>query len=71
MEIKKNPDDKREKIYKLKNIFEISSQKLTKDELINLLKEAADIIRLRVDYTFILILLFYKAYSDKWEKETE
>lgn len=71
LEIKRNPDDKRERIYKLKNIFEISSQKLTKDELITILKQAADIIRTRVDYTFILILLFYKAYSDKWQKETE
>jgi type I restriction-modification system DNA methylase subunit len=39
--------------------------------LINLSKQAADLIRTRVDYTFILLLLFYKAYSDKWQKEFE
>jgi type I restriction enzyme M protein len=43
----------------------------TKDQLINLLKQAADLIRTRVDYTFILFLLFYKSISDKWEKEFE
>jgi len=43
----------------------------TRAELINLLKQAADLIRTRVDYTFILLLLFYKAYSDKWEKKYE
>ena len=33
------------------------------------MKTAADIIRTRVDYTFILLLLFYKAVSDQWEKQ--
>jgi type I restriction enzyme M protein len=68
LETKPNPEDKREKIYKLINIFAFPT---SKQELINLLKRAADIIRTRVDYTFILILLFYKAYSDKWEREFE
>ena len=74
--IEKNPKDKREKIYKLKDIFEKKLKAKTnsitnKQELINLLKQAADLIRTRVDYTFILLLLFYKAYSDKWQKEFE
>jgi type I restriction enzyme M protein len=34
-----------------------------------LLKKAADIIRTRVSYEFILILLFLKRLSDKWETE--
>jgi type I restriction enzyme M protein len=76
LEIKKDENDKREKIYRLKSVFEISGNKdslgiNSKDELINLLKQAADLIRTRVDYTFILLLLFYKAMSDKWEKEFE
>jgi len=75
LDVKRNPEDKREKIYKLKGLFEQEKAKnnsiSTKDQLINLLKQAADLIRTRVDYTFILFLLFYKAISDKWEKEFE
>jgi len=67
----RNPQNKREKIYKLKSLAEKINHINTKDDLINLLKQAADLIRTRVDYTFILLLLFYKAYSDKWEKEFE
>ena len=73
LEVRRSEEDRREKIYKLKDIFlfdEVNSIS-TKDQLINLLKQSADIIRTRVDYTFILFLLFYKAYSDKWEKEFE
>ena len=44
-------------------------EKLTRAELEALLKKAADLIRTRVDYTFILILLFYKRISDKWKAE--
>ncbi|MCS6956308.1 MAG: type I restriction-modification system subunit M [Patescibacteria group bacterium] len=70
--INKNPKDKREKIYNLKPIVQDKTNNISsKDQLINLLKQAADIIRTRVDYTFILLLLFYKAYSDKWQKEFE
>jgi type I restriction enzyme M protein len=71
LEIAKSPTDKREKIYKLKPLIEKVNHISTKDDLINLLKQAADLIRTRVDYTFILLLLFYKAYSDKWQKEFE
>jgi type I restriction enzyme M protein len=71
LEIAKSPTDKREKIYKLKPLIEKVNHVSTKDDLINLLKQAADLIRTRVDYTFILLLLFYKAYSDKWQKEFE
>jgi type I restriction enzyme M protein len=71
LEIAENPEDRREKIYKIKLLFEKVNHVNTKDTLINLLKQAADLIRTRVDYTFILLLLFYKAYSDKWQKEFE
>lgn len=66
LKVSKNPKDEREKIYQLIDIFQPSGN-LNRDELTNILKAAADIIRTRVDYTFILLLLFYKAVSDKWE----
>lgn len=62
--LKRNQEDEREKRSSI-----IVNQISTKDQLISLLKQAADIIRTRVDYTFILLLLFYKSYSEKWEKE--
>jgi len=75
LDVKRNPEDRREKVYKLRGLFEQEKVKnnsiSTRDQLINLLKQAADLIRTRVDYTFILFLLFYKAISDKWEKEFE
>jgi type I restriction enzyme M protein len=39
----------------------------SKDEVLRLLKSAADIIRTAVSYECILLLLFYKVVSDKWE----
>jgi len=45
--------------------------KLTRADLERLLKSAADLIRTRVDYTFILVLLFYKRICDKWDMEYE
>lgn len=68
LKISKNPKDEREKIYQLVDIFKPSGN-LTREELTSILKTAADIIRTRVDYTFILLLLFYKAVSDQWEKQ--
>ncbi|MCX8014525.1 MAG: N-6 DNA methylase, partial [candidate division WOR-3 bacterium] len=70
-----DPEDARKTIYKLVPVSDIlkgvalSEQKLTRDELNALLKKAADLIRTRVDYTFILVLLFYKSICDKWDKE--
>jgi len=43
--------------------------KVTRDEINRALKKAADLIRTRVDYKYILILLFLKRLSDKWELE--
>ncbi len=68
LKISKNPKDEREKIYQLVDIFKPSGN-LTREELTSILKTAANIIRTRVDYTFILLLLFYKAVSDQWEKQ--
>ncbi|HPD61393.1 MAG TPA: class I SAM-dependent DNA methyltransferase, partial [Thermodesulfobacteriota bacterium] len=73
-----DPDDARKRIYKLKSSEEIiaetlsvSKNQVTRGDLESLLKGAADLIRTRVDYTFILVLLFYKRISDKWEMEFE
>ncbi len=75
LNVRRSVQDKREKIYKLREFYELakpqSNSISNKDQLINLLKQAADLIRTRVDYTFILFLLFYRAYSDKWQKEFE
>jgi len=71
-----DPDDARKRVYKLKSSEEMISEtltiprnQLTRGDLEGLLKGAADLIRTRVDYTFILVLLFYKRISDKWEME--
>jgi type I restriction enzyme M protein len=73
-----DPEDARKRIYTLKSseevitqILSISKSKLTRGDLEALLKKAADLIRTRVDYAFILFLLFYKRISDKWENEFE
>lgn len=71
-----DPADARKRIYKLKSKEEIISdklsfdkKKLTRSDLESILKSAADLIRTRVDYTFILVMLFYKRICDKWEME--
>jgi type I restriction enzyme M protein len=76
LETQVDPTDARKKIYKLKSTKEILMEgleagELTKNDLYSLLKKAADLIRTRVDYKFILILLFLKRISDKWEVEFE
>ena len=70
--------DARKKIYQLVSkdalvtgLFDINNNTLTRGELETLLKKAADIIRTRVDYKFILVPLFLKRISDKWELEFE
>lgn len=77
IEVFQDPNDARKSIYKLipvRNVLSetvFNKQKLTRDELNALLKKAADLIRTRVDYTFILVLLFYKRICDKWKNEFE
>lgn len=70
--------DARQKIYRLKSrkaaikgILSIEKTTLNRSDVEGLLKKAADLIRTRVDYKFILILLFLKRISDKWELEFE
>ncbi len=71
-----DPEDARKRIYRLQSIdtiisetLSINKNQLTRSDLETLLKGAADLIRTRVDYSFILVLLFYKRISDKWEME--
>ena len=58
-----DPDNPKRKIYSLRPI------PVTRGDLETILKKAADLIRTRVDYSFILVLLFYKKISDQWKVE--
>ena len=78
LKVEFDPVDARKRIYRLQSRIQIiadrlspEGKQLTRGELEKLLKSAADLIRTRVDYTFILVLLFYKRISDKWEIEFE
>ncbi|MFQ6087521.1 MAG: type I restriction-modification system subunit M [Candidatus Methanofastidiosia archaeon] len=78
IKIKLDPNDARKRLYVLKSREEIvketlsfNEKKLTRDTVEGLLKKAADLIRTRVDYKFILILLFLKRISDKWVLEQD
>ncbi|MCZ3366536.1 MULTISPECIES: type I restriction-modification system subunit M [Methanobacterium] len=71
-------EDSRKRIYNLKSKEQIIKEqltlkegKLTRSDIIAILKKAADLIRTRVDYKFILVLLFLKEISDKWDTEYE
>ncbi|MCD6575604.1 MAG: type I restriction-modification system subunit M [Nanoarchaeota archaeon] len=77
LNVKPSKEDYRKKIYTLiskgdflkKTI--LAKEKLSRADIEALLKKAADLIRTRVSYDFILILLFLKRLSDKWELEFE
>jgi len=78
LDVEMDKNDARKKIYTLKSKTEFISEtltipegRLTRGDLEGLLKKAADLIRTRVDYTFILVLLFYKRICDKWDMEFE
>ena len=73
VEVKLDPADSRKRIYRLvdPHLERFRKEVLDRKDLEALLKEAADLIRTKVDYTFILLLLFYKKVSDKWQKEYE
>lgn len=78
LSVESDRKDARRKIYTLRSKIEQISETLTpknnhltRGDLEGLLKKAADLIRTRVDYTFILVLLFYKRICDKWEMEYE
>jgi type I restriction enzyme M protein len=61
---KPSSEDRRRKIYRLLPVNGQSSPQ--KDSLISLLKAGADLIRTRVDYRVLPVLLFFKAISDKY-----
>ena len=76
LRVKFDPNDARKRIYNLETsetivsqMLSINNKQLTRADLDKLLKGAADLIRTRVDYSFILVLLFYKRISDRWEME--
>ncbi|WP_456328619.1 N-6 DNA methylase, partial [Archaeoglobus sp.] len=70
LKAKEDPKDARRKIYQL--VFETyEERKPTRDDLIRLLKNCADLIRTAVDYKVLLLFLFYKVVSDKWNKIVE
>lgn len=78
IEVRFDPQDARKRIYNLKSkekmvreVLDFNKNKLGRSEIERILKKAADLIRTRVDYKFILILLFLKRISDKWELEYE
>ena len=73
-----DPEDMRKTIYTLiskeeiiKELFEEGKEIIGRGEIEGILKKAADLIRTRVDYKFILVLLFLKRISDKWDLEYE
>ncbi len=71
LEAKMDKKDARKKIYKIKTESQVMPGPLNRDEIQRILKKAADLIRTRVDYKFILVLLFLKRISDKWQLEYE
>jgi type I restriction enzyme M protein len=69
-------EDKRVKVHRIappsKVVSDIiGANSINRSEMNRILKRAADLIRTRVDYKFILILLFYKRISDLWTVEYE
>jgi len=70
LKAREDPKDARRKIYQL--VFETyEERKPTREDLIRLLKNCADLIRTAVDYKALLLFLFYKVVSDKWNKIVE
>jgi type I restriction enzyme M protein len=76
IETRKDPNDERRRIYRLrpkseiiKDYLTLRDNKLGRADIERILKRAADLIRTRVDYKFILVLLFMKQVSDKWRME--
>src|SRR3990172_3698312 len=71
LSVESDVKDARQKLYRLRSRNEKIAETLGRGDIDALLKRAADLIRTRVDYKFILILLFMKRISDKWEVEFE
>ncbi len=71
LSVESDARDARQKLYRLHSREAKIVERLGRGDIDALLKRAADLIRTRVDYKFILILLFMKRISDKWEVEFE
>lgn len=70
LEVTRSKEDSRKKVYKAVSLIEATENgKLSRNDIDRVLKKAADLIRTRVDYSFILLLLFYKRFSDQWNVE--
>lgn len=70
VDVTRSEEDSRKKLYKVLTPAEaIANGKLNRSDIDRILKKAADLIRTRVDYSFILLLLFYKRFSDQWDVE--
>lgn len=70
VEVARSEEDSRKKLYKVLTPTEaVANGKLNRGDIDRILKKAADLIRTRVDYSFILLLLFYKRFSDQWDVE--
>jgi len=67
--VESDAKDARVKVYRLRSEAVGVGVRLSRGDVDALLKRAADLIRTRVDYKFILILLFLKRISDKWDVE--
>ncbi len=68
-----DPRDSRRRIYSfiLPTTLSVETKAPGRDELIRLLKSGADLIRTAVDYKVLLLFLFYKVVSDKWNRIVE
>lgn len=70
IQVERSDEDSRKKVYTLISLSDQKEKgKLTRGDIDKVLKRAADLIRTRVDYSFILLLLFYKRFSDQWNVE--
>lgn len=75
--VEKDPSDNRKSIYKFVDATSEAEKRkestdiLNRNDVIKLLKAGADLIRTSVDYKTLMIFLFYKALSDKWNKKKD
>jgi len=73
IEVRENPHDSRRNIYRFRFLRAAApkGKRIDRDELLRLLKRAADLIRTSVDYKILLLFLFYKSVSDRYNQIVE
>jgi len=73
IEVRENPHDSRRNIYRFRFLRAAApkGKRIDRDELVRLLKRAADLIRTSVDYKILLLFLFYKSVSDRYNQIVE